>query len=120
MRFLSVGYETWILMRTKQTALTAVLAVATFLFGGLAVVPVIAQKTMPKAPDPDKVALGENEAKQLLLLMDTDRSGRVSKAEFMAFMEREFDSLDKENHNKRDSKESLESQLRSSKQPFGH
>ena len=32
--------------------------------------------------------------KQLLLLMDTDKSGKVSKQEFMTFMEAEFNRLD--------------------------
>jgi hypothetical protein len=36
--------------------------------------------------------------KQLLLLMDQDRNGKISKAEFMAFMEAEFARLDT-NHN---------------------
>lgn len=37
---------------------------------------------------------GEAEAKRLLLLMDTDKSGKVSRQEFMAFMETEFDRMD--------------------------
>jgi Ca2+-binding EF-hand superfamily protein len=45
-------------------------------------------------PDEKKVAAGESSAKQLLLLMDTDKSGKVSRAEFMAFMSAEFDRLD--------------------------
>jgi hypothetical protein len=40
------------------------------------------------------VAAGEREAKTLLLLMDTDKSGKVSKQEFMAFMEAEFERMD--------------------------
>jgi hypothetical protein len=32
---------------------------------------------------------------QLLQLMDTDKNGKVSKAEFMHFMEAEFDLADK-------------------------
>ena len=44
--------------------------------------------------EPDKIALGESEVKQLLLLMDTDNNGKVSKQEFMKFMEAEFDRLD--------------------------
>ena len=32
--------------------------------------------------------------KNLLLLMDTDKNGKVSKKEFMAFMSKEFDRLD--------------------------
>jgi hypothetical protein len=40
------------------------------------------------------VAAGEREAKQLLLLMDHDQSGKVSKQEFMSFMEAEFERMD--------------------------
>jgi hypothetical protein len=37
---------------------------------------------------------GEPEAKRLLLLMDRDQSGKVSKQEFMSFMEEEFKRRD--------------------------
>jgi hypothetical protein len=40
------------------------------------------------------VAQGEKETQQLLRLMDLDQNGRVSKQEFMQFMEAEFDRLD--------------------------
>ena len=40
------------------------------------------------------LAAGEREAKQLLLLMDRDQSGKVSKQEFMSFMEAEFERMD--------------------------
>lgn len=45
-------------------------------------------------PNSKAVAEGEVEAKRLLLLMDRDQNGKVSKAEFMAFMEAEFARLD--------------------------
>lgn len=35
-----------------------------------------------------------SDKKQLLVLIDTDMSGKVSKTEFMAFIEKEFDRLD--------------------------
>jgi hypothetical protein len=40
------------------------------------------------------LAAGEREAKQMLLLMDRDQSGKVSKQEFMKFMEAEFERMD--------------------------
>lgn len=40
------------------------------------------------------LAAGESNVKQLLLLMDQDRSGKVSRAEYMRFMEEEFNRLD--------------------------
>lgn len=53
-----------------------------------------AQKaSVPKSQD--KMALGEEGVKQLLLLMDTDEDGRVSKRQYMRFMEAEFERLDK-------------------------
>jgi Ca2+-binding EF-hand superfamily protein len=40
------------------------------------------------------VAAGEGQVRQLLLLMDQDQNGQVSKAEFMSFTEAEFENLD--------------------------
>jgi Ca2+-binding EF-hand superfamily protein len=40
------------------------------------------------------VAAGEGQVRQLLLLMDRDQNGQVSRAEFMGFMEAEFEALD--------------------------
>src|SRR5580704_17677781 len=41
----------------------------------------------------DKVALGEDEVKQLVLLMDQNKNGKVSEQEFMNFMRAEFRRL---------------------------
>src|ERR1700732_4304451 len=54
----------------------------------------VAQKEAAPKPQ-DGLAVGENEVKQLLLLMDTDDNGKISKQEWMKFMEAEFDRLDK-------------------------
>lgn len=56
-------------------------------------------------PSDKNVAAGEIQAKQLLLLMDTDKSGKVSRAEFMAFMTAEFDRLDTNHDGELDVKE---------------
>jgi hypothetical protein len=40
------------------------------------------------------LAAGERDAHHLLRLMDKDQNGRVSKQEFMQFMEAEFDRMD--------------------------
>jgi Ca2+-binding EF-hand superfamily protein len=42
----------------------------------------------------ENLASGTAAAKQLLLLMDKDKNGKVSKQEFMSFMDAEFDRLD--------------------------
>ena len=44
---------------------------------------------MPK----DRLAIGTGEVKPLLLLLDTNEDGKVSKQEFMKFMEAEFERL---------------------------
>jgi hypothetical protein len=80
-----------------------------------AVVPtaITAQDSSPKAPAKEKkVAAGEREAKKLLLLMDKDQNGKVSKQEFMSFMEAEFDRLDKDKNGELDVKELTQSQFR--------
>jgi Ca2+-binding EF-hand superfamily protein len=70
----------------------------------------VAQKAAtPKLQD--KLALGE-EVKQLLLLMDTDKSGKISKQEWMKFMEAEFDRLDKAKNGLLDVKELTQSKVR--------
>jgi EF hand len=51
------------------------------------------------------LANGEPSTKQLLMLMDTDKSGKVSRQEFMNFMAAEFDRLDKNKDGELDVKE---------------
>jgi Ca2+-binding EF-hand superfamily protein len=54
-----------------------------------------AQK-LTRSAEQDKFALANEDVKQLILLMDTDKSGKVSKQEWMNFMEAEFNRLDKD------------------------
>lgn len=65
-----------------KSAIAAAL-VAAFAFTGVA-----------RAEDQPKQAAADKQTKQLLLLMDQDRNGKVSKQEFMTFMEAEFAWLD--------------------------
>ena len=67
------------------------------------------KQSVPKSQD--KLALGEPEVKQLLLLMDTDKNGKISKEEWMQFMEAEFDRLDKDKKGQLDAKELKQSKL---------
>jgi len=73
---------------------------------------VLAQRASVPKPPQDRLALGENEVKQLLLLMDTDKNGKISKEEYMKFMEAEFDKLDKNKSGDLDVKELQQSSLR--------
>jgi Ca2+-binding EF-hand superfamily protein len=64
---------------------------------------------------PDKLALGEDAVEQLLLLMDADKNGKISKKEWMDFMEAEFDRLDKDKSGDLDVKEIAQSRLRATR-----
>ena len=77
-----------------------------------ALVTAVAQ-TKAAVPKPqDKLALGEEEVRQLLLLIDTNKNGKISKPEWMKFMEAEFDRLDKDKKGELDVKELTQSKLR--------
>ena len=66
--------------------------------------PAAAQKaSVPKVQS--ALALGEGQVKQLLLLMEADARGKVSKQEYMKFMEAEFQRLDKNQAGELDVKE---------------
>jgi hypothetical protein len=65
-------------------------------------------------PQSPKIAAGVVDVEQLLLLMDTDKSGKISRKEFMDFMSAEFDRLDIDKSGELDVKELEKSQLTSS------
>ena len=58
-----------------------------------------------------KLAAGEREAKRLLLLMDRDKNGKVSKLEFTTFMQEEFERLDVNKDGELDVKELTQSRV---------
>jgi hypothetical protein len=64
------------------------------------------------ADNNQKVAAGVPATKQLLLLMDTDKNGKVSKQEFMSFMESEFNRLDINHDGELDVHELMQLQVR--------
>jgi hypothetical protein len=99
--------------RTKVAFVMVVIAMLATIWGMLGTA--VGQKAPVPKPQ-DKVAIGEDEAKQLLLLVDTDRNGKVSKQEWMKFMEAEFDRLDQAKTGYLDVKELMQSKLRIS--PF--
>lgn len=71
----------------------------TALVGGLAGMRLLASPRM------DPATAGLKQTIQLLVLMETDGSGKVSKAEFMHYMEAEFDRLDTNKNGELDVKE---------------
>ena len=69
-------------------------------------------QTKASVPKPqNKLVIAENEFKQLLLLMDANKNGKISKQEYMKFMEAEFDWFDKNHNGELDVKEVTKSNL---------
>jgi Ca2+-binding EF-hand superfamily protein len=87
---------------TRRSLLIAVLSAATLAGTALA-----QKQATPKQPTKDLVA--EENVKQLLLLMDSDKNGKISKQEWMKFMEAQFDTLDKDQKGQLDRVELLQS-----------
>lgn len=82
-------------MPSRPNKIWVLVAIAVFFVTATMLVNAAAQKAaVPKSQD--KLAIGETEVRQLLLLMNTDQNGKVSKQEYMKFMEAEFNRLDKE------------------------
>ena len=96
-----------------QKITLSIMAVAVLFASAGAVRTAIAQKANVPKPQ-DKLALSEDEVKQLVLMMDTDKNGKISKKEFLAFMSAEFDRLDKDKSGELDVKELAQSQVRPS------
>jgi hypothetical protein len=86
-----------------------VIAMTVLMAAGALVKTAAAQKATPRPQD--KLAIIESEFKQFLLSMDTDSHGKISKQEFMKFMEAEFDRLDKDKTGELDAKEIAQSIL---------
>jgi EF hand len=98
------------IMWKETKILRTTLAVAVLATSGAMVGTTVAQNaSVPLVQD--KLAIGEPQVKQLLLLMDTDKNGKISKQEYMRFMEAEFDRLDKNKSGDLDVKELTRSQF---------
>ena len=96
-------------LKTYRSGLSAAVLAAGL--AGLTLMSAFAQKDNVPV-NQDRVALGADEVKQLVELMDKDKSGKVSKAEFMAFFAAEFDRLDKDHSGELDVKELEKSLMR--------
>jgi Ca2+-binding EF-hand superfamily protein len=86
---------------TRRNWLLAIMSVSGF---------TIAQRLGADAQQ-DKFATANQNVKELLLLMDTDKSGKISKREWMSFMEAEFNRLDKDGSGELDLNELRQSGL---------
>ena len=101
-------------MPERNNVLLVILAIALLVVLGIMLSPALATHSENSAAPrrPDVLASGEEEVKQLLLLMDTNENGKISKEEFLKFVEAEFDRLDKDKSGQLDPKELTQSQLR--------
>lgn len=70
-----------------------------------------AQTTTASPKSPNIAFIAEQNVKQILLLMDTDKNGKISKQEWMDFMSAEFDRLDTDKSGELDPKELLQSRV---------
>lgn len=100
-------------MSGRRNMVSAVLVIAA-MFASQTMVSAAQKGDKLPPPSEQKSALtaGEAAAKQLLLLMDTDKNGKVSKQEWMSFMEAEFNRLDRNKDGELDVKELEKSQMR--------
>jgi hypothetical protein len=103
------------LRRTKIALVIVAVAIAILVMTSGILGTAVAQKAAVPKPQ-DKLAIGEDEAKELLLLIDSDKKGKISKQQWMKFMEAEFDRLDKTKSGELDVTELMQSKLRVS--PF--
>jgi Ca2+-binding EF-hand superfamily protein len=97
-------------MLTRTNRLWIMVVIAVLVVTGTKLGNAAAQKAAIPKPQ-NKLAIAENEVKQLLPLMDTDKRGMVSRQEFMRFMEAEFERLDKNKQGELNVKELTQSTL---------
>lgn len=71
------------------------IVVTAVFFGAGTIVTTAVADDAPAAADATKLKVGLTPLAQLLELMDTDKNGKVSKDEFMRYMQAEFDFADK-------------------------
>lgn len=91
--------------RVRFIVLMAVVVVAATFLGTAA-----AQKASVPRPQ-DRLAMGEEHVKQLLLIMETDSHGMISRQQYMKFMEAEFQRLDKNKQGQLDARQLNQSTL---------
>lgn len=101
-------------MPRQTNRLWSIVAVAVMVAMGGKLGNAAAQKASVPKPQ-DRLALGEDEVKKLLLIMEPDKTGKISKQEYMKFMEAEFARLDKDKNGELDVKKLTQSNVTASR-----
>jgi len=91
---------------TRRNLLTALMT-TTFVLTGTS----FAQTTTAGPKTPNKQVIAEDNAKEILLLMDANKDGKISKQEWMNFMSSEFDRLDTDHNGFIDQKDLLQTRI---------
>lgn len=99
------------IMLTRRDVISGIAACGT----AWVVVGAAAAQKQPLQKTPDKKMLGQEQVEELLLLMDTDKNGKISKDEWMKFMAAEFDRLDTNKDGELDVTEIAQSRLRATR-----
>ena len=94
------------LLMTRRNLLAVLTAAAAALAGKS-----FAQTTTASPKSPNLPLIAEQNAKQIMLLMDTDKDGRISKKEWMDFMSEEFDRLDTDHNGYIDQKDLMATRI---------
>lgn len=98
---------------TRKPSILAAGVFASFMMVGTVV---FAQKaSVPKAQNAPR--LTQDDVQQLLLLIDKNKDGKITKDEWMKFMSEEFDRLDRDHSGDLDAKDLEQSRVRASR-PF--
>ncbi len=97
-------------MLSRTNRVWIIVAITVLLAAGTMLVNAAAQKASVPKPQ-DKLTMGEEEVRHLLLLMDSNKKGMVSKQEYMKFMEAEFERLDKSKQGELNVKELTQSNM---------
>ena len=71
-----------------------------------------AQMTTASPKSPNTKFIAEQNAKEIMLLMDANKDGKISKQEWMDFMSKEFDRLDTDHNGYIDQKDLLATVIR--------
>jgi hypothetical protein len=90
-------------MLSKANRVTVIVVISALVAVGSIIGTAAAQKDSAPKPQ-NKLALGEDQVKQLLPLMEADTHGKVSKQQYMRFMEAEFERLDRDKNGQLDVK----------------